>query len=128
MRYSLLLILLVVVVSTAGCVGETSLNLFKPTPTPIPPNYGNCNGTWYDSDNQTCCGDYLYTKQDGFGCWQDKNYRSINDSLKEAAQTESFRKWEEEIKNEKKCACYEDGHFAYYWACDLQCINGDRSL
>jgi ABC-type transport system substrate-binding protein len=87
MRYLLLLILLVVVVSTAGCVGETSLNLFKPTPkptpTPIPQDYSNCNGTWYDPYNQTCCKIHVFTRQAGFDCWGDQYLNSTMEILRE---------------------------------------------
>jgi hypothetical protein len=78
MRFSLFLIVLGIVILTAGCVGGTSVNLFRPESPPLPPNYLNCNGTWFNTDNQTCCGNIVYAKRDGFQCTGDGFY--INDT------------------------------------------------
>jgi hypothetical protein len=72
MRYFLLFILLVIVVLTTGCVSESGKKFFKPTPTPTPPNYLNCNGTWYDGDYQTCCGNEVYINRSGLVCHDGK--------------------------------------------------------
>jgi hypothetical protein len=80
MKYLLFILLLVAVVITAGCIGETGINLFKPTPEPIPtsiiPDYSNCNGTWYNPYNQTCCEFRVFTRQAGFGCYGDQYLNS----------------------------------------------------
>jgi len=80
MKFFLFILLIVAVVITAGCIGETGINLLKstpePTPTPIPPNYGNCNGTWYDPYNQTCCKFHVFTREPGFSCFEDQYLNS----------------------------------------------------
>ncbi len=78
MRYLLIVVLLVAVVINAGCVSEKTMNLFRPKPTPVHPNYLNCSGTWYYGDNQTCCGHTIYTKQDNFQCYGEEYLQRLS--------------------------------------------------
>jgi hypothetical protein len=117
-----IIVLLIAVVFTVGCVSENTTNLFKPPPTPTPLPW-DCNGstfTTFDNGNQTCCGNQVYTKLDGFVCWQDTNYKSIREIKEEEAFEELLRQDRESAQNVG--SCYEDGKWAYYVCSDCACI------
>ena len=120
MKCLLIIVSLVASLVTSGCVVQNNNPPVPLTPTPIPQNYLNCNGTWYDGDNQTCCGDDVYTTLDNFTCWQD-HYKSFREIREEESFNQLLEREKKDIQELRSCYD-ENGRWAYYVCSDCGCI------